>query len=141
GPRSLISTSTDLPLARLVTRARLPNGIVLRAAANFSSSKAAPLAVFLPEKPGPYHEARPMRTGRPGAGAFAMPGLAISGVLGADTIEQPCAASKSAPQRAIVVAEALMCNRAAEIEGSARAPGRRWPGTESSRFFPTGLAA
>jgi hypothetical protein len=48
GPRSLTRTTTDLPLARFVTRATLPRGRVLYAAESSSMSKISPLAVRLP---------------------------------------------------------------------------------------------
>src|SRR5689334_8831637 len=122
GPRSLISTSTDFPLARLVTLARLPSGIVLCAAVNFPSSNTSPLAVFLPEKPGPYQEAWPMCTGRTGAvgaadGVFTVSGFEITvDDMGSDTIEQPWATSRAtAASKALVTPVRFMCNRAPEI--------------------------
>src|ERR1041384_1627569 len=148
GPRSLISASAVFALGRFVTLARLPRGIVLCAAVNFSSSNTSPLAVFLPEKPGPYHEAWPMRTGRTGAvgaadGTSTTSGFeAVLGDIGADTIEQPCTISKAiAPNRAFVTPVDVMCNRASGTGSSEGAPARRSPKAKSNRSFPTDFAA
>src|SRR6266511_4533341 len=50
GPRSLIRTIVDLPLARLVTRTRVLNGSVLCAAVKAFGSKTSPLAVRWPSE-------------------------------------------------------------------------------------------
>src|SRR5262245_39661251 len=59
GPRSLIRTSTERPLVRLVTMVREPSGSDGCAAVSSFWSKISPLAVRLPWKPGPYQEAMP----------------------------------------------------------------------------------
>ena len=59
GPRSLIVTSTTLPLRRFVTLARLPKGRRGWAAVSACWSKRWPLAVLLPWNPGPYQDALP----------------------------------------------------------------------------------
>lgn len=62
GPRSFIRTSTDFPLARLVSFTMLPHGRLRCAAVNFFWSKTSPLAVRFPWCFFPYHEARPAST-------------------------------------------------------------------------------
>src|SRR5215218_7155328 len=63
GPRSLMRTTTDLPVRSLVTRTLVPNGRVLCAAVRALVLNRSPLAVFLPWKPGPYQEAAPVWIG------------------------------------------------------------------------------
>src|SRR5487761_1714488 len=58
GPRSLMRTTTDRPLRRLVTRMRVLNGKLRDAAVSPSARKLSPLAVRKPA----YHEAKPMRS-------------------------------------------------------------------------------
>ena len=48
GPRSLIRTTTDLPVCSFVTRTLVPNGRVLWAAVRSWVLNRSPLAVFLP---------------------------------------------------------------------------------------------
>jgi hypothetical protein len=48
GPRSVIVTTTLLPLPRFVTRTRVPNGSVRCAAVSLCVSKRSPLAVARP---------------------------------------------------------------------------------------------
>ena len=57
GPRSLMRTTTLRPLLRLVTRTRVPKGRVRWAAVRAEGLNGSPLAVGLPAKPGPYHDA------------------------------------------------------------------------------------
>lgn len=57
GPRSLMRTTTERPVAVLVTRTRVPKRRVRWAAVRAFWSKRSPLAVSRPWKPGPYHEA------------------------------------------------------------------------------------
>ncbi len=64
GPRSLMTTRTFLPVSRRVTRTTVPNGRVLWAAVRFQGTNRSPDAVGLPRKPGPYHDALPVSTGR-----------------------------------------------------------------------------
>lgn len=59
GPRSLMRTTTSLPLTCDLTRTRVPKGSVLCAAVSSLVLKRSPLAVRLPWKRGPYHEAMP----------------------------------------------------------------------------------
>jgi len=66
GPRSLILTTTDRPLARFVTRTRLPRGSVVWAAVSAPPSNVSPLAVRRCSNPGPYHEATPTGPEPPG---------------------------------------------------------------------------
>src|SRR5215212_9121271 len=63
GPRSLIRTTTDLPVRSLVTRTLVPNGRVLWAAVRSWVLKVSPFAVHLPWKPRPYQEAAPVWIG------------------------------------------------------------------------------
>ena len=62
GPRSFIRTSTDFPLARLVSFTMLPHGRLRCAPVNFFWSKTSPLAVRFPWCFFPYQEARPVST-------------------------------------------------------------------------------
>ena len=62
GPRSFTRTSSWRPFSRLVTRTRLGNGSVGWAALTAFMSKRSPFAVGRPWKPGPYHEAMPVRS-------------------------------------------------------------------------------
>ena len=48
GPRSLIRTTTDLPVCSFVTRTWVPKGRVLWAAVRSLVLNRSPLAVFLP---------------------------------------------------------------------------------------------
>jgi hypothetical protein len=59
GPRSLMRTTTSLPSTKDLTRTRVPKGKVLCAAVSSLVLKRSPLAVTLPWKRGPYHEAIP----------------------------------------------------------------------------------
>lgn len=59
GPRSLMRTSTDRPLSRLVTRTQVPNGSVRWAAVIWPMSYTSPLAVRRPWYGWPYHDASP----------------------------------------------------------------------------------
>src|SRR5438552_13905747 len=71
GPRSLMRTTTERPFARFVTRARVPIGSERCAAVNSFASKRPPLAVRLPSKLSPYHDATvtwPPPAGRAGGG-------------------------------------------------------------------------
>src|SRR4051812_6000155 len=63
GPRSLMRTTTDLPVRSLMTRTLVPNGSVLWAAVRAWVLKVSPFAVRLPWKPGPYQEAAPVWIG------------------------------------------------------------------------------
>src|SRR3954465_12452994 len=63
GPRSLMRTTTDLPVRSLVTRTLVPNGRVLWAAVRSLGLNVSPLAGRLPGKPGPYQEAAPVCIG------------------------------------------------------------------------------
>src|SRR5207248_10143886 len=63
-------TSTARPLARLVTRTRLPRGRVRCAPVSAYMSNTSPLAVFLPWWGSPYHDALPVCTTR-GSGGVA----------------------------------------------------------------------
>src|SRR5215212_11382430 len=63
GPRSLIRTTTDLPVRSFVTRTLVSNGSVLWAAVRSWVLKVSPFAVRLPWKPGPYQEAAPVWIG------------------------------------------------------------------------------
>src|SRR3954454_9267111 len=63
GPRSLMRTTTELPVCSFVTRSWVPNGSVLCAAVRAFVLNRSPLAVRLPWKPGPYHEAAPVWIG------------------------------------------------------------------------------
>src|SRR3954454_24248106 len=63
GPRSLMRTTTDLPVRSFVTRTLVPNGSVLWAAVGAWVLKVSPFAVRLPWKPGPYQEAAPVWIG------------------------------------------------------------------------------
>src|SRR5215212_12186762 len=56
-------TTTDVPVRSFVTRTLVPNARVLCAAVRSLVLKRSPLAVSLPWKPGPYHEALPLWTG------------------------------------------------------------------------------
>src|SRR3954451_12711314 len=60
GPRSLMRTTTDLPVRSFVTRTRDPNGRVLWAAVRALVLNRSPLAVRFPWKPGPYQDAAPV---------------------------------------------------------------------------------
>jgi len=57
GPRSLIRTTTDLPVSGFLTLTCEPSGSILDAAVIPSGLKLSPLLVRRPAKPGPYHEA------------------------------------------------------------------------------------
>src|SRR5437870_6583648 len=69
GPRSLMRTSTERPLSKLVTRTRVPSGSVRCAAVSAFMSYASPLAVGLPWCWRPYQEAIPVCWKSSGAGA------------------------------------------------------------------------
>src|SRR5262249_23772344 len=60
GPRSLMRTTTDRPLARFSTRTREPSGSVRCAAVSLSPSMTSPLAVAVVKS---YQEARPVSGG------------------------------------------------------------------------------
>ena len=60
GPRSLIRTTIDWPVFRLVTRTHEPKGRVLWAAVIAYWLYRSPFAVSRPWNFGPYHEARPV---------------------------------------------------------------------------------
>src|SRR5262249_188114 len=76
GPRSVTRTTTERPLARLVTRTRAPSGNDGCAAVIARASKRSPLAVGLPWKASPYQEATPTAAGgRRGGGDSALAGL------------------------------------------------------------------
>src|SRR5213593_3501381 len=76
GPRSVTRTTTERPLARLVTRTRVPSGNDGCAAVIARASKRSPLAVGLPWKSAPYQEATPTAPGdRRGAGDCAVAGV------------------------------------------------------------------
>ena len=62
GPRSLMMTSTCLPVSRSVTRTSEPKSSVLCAAVSFSGAMGSPLAVARPASSRPYHEAMPCWT-------------------------------------------------------------------------------
>src|SRR6266446_3463268 len=57
GPRSLMRTTTERPFARFVTRTRVPSGNERCAAVKPFASNRSPLAVRLPSKLSPYHDA------------------------------------------------------------------------------------
>ena len=59
GPRSLMRTTTALPVTELRTHTRVPNASVRCAAVRSWLSKRSPLAVRRPWKRGPYQEASP----------------------------------------------------------------------------------
>src|SRR5215831_12105237 len=59
GPRSLIRTTTDFPFLRFVTFTWLPMGKVSDAAVMSYMWYGSPLAVSLPSKFAPYHDAVP----------------------------------------------------------------------------------
>ena len=82
GPRSFIRTSTDFPLARLVSFTMLPHGRLRCAAVNFFWSKTSPLAVRFPWCFFPYHEARPASTIVGGEDAGSVAGGEASRVPG-----------------------------------------------------------
>ncbi len=74
GPRSLMRTTTERPFARFVTRARVPSGSERCAAVKPSASNRSPLAVRLPSRLAPYHDATticPPLAGGGGAGRGA----------------------------------------------------------------------
>src|SRR3954470_18077733 len=71
GPRSLIRTTTDLPVRSLVTWTLVPTGKVLCAAVRARVLNRSPLAVFLPWKPGPYQDAPPLWMGLASAAEIA----------------------------------------------------------------------
>lgn len=62
GKRSLMRTTTLLPVAVKVTFTRVPKAKLTWAAVRASWSKGSPLEVRFPSKPGPYHEATPSWT-------------------------------------------------------------------------------
>src|SRR3954464_5831492 len=63
GPRSLMRTTTDLPVRSFVTRILGSTGRVLWAAVRAWELNRSPLAVWLPWKPGPYQDATPFCDG------------------------------------------------------------------------------
>src|SRR5690606_36188908 len=70
GPRSLMRTTTDRPLSRLVTVTSELNGSSLCAAVSWLGSKISPVAVRRPAKPGPYQDAIPNSSMTDGVAAF-----------------------------------------------------------------------
>src|SRR6266567_3397864 len=65
GPRSLIRTTTARRLRRFVTLTIVPKGREGCAAVRSYMLKGSPLAVGLPSKSSPYHEAVPIWYARP----------------------------------------------------------------------------
>src|SRR5690606_4127499 len=59
GPRSLMRTTTERPVAGYSTRTRVPKGSVLCAAVSACMSNGSPLAVRRPWWRSPYQDARP----------------------------------------------------------------------------------
>lgn len=72
-PVSLILTTTDLWLPRLVMRTLVPSGRELCAAVNRCSLNISPLFVRFPANPGPYQEAIPTWVSWPAARAGELP--------------------------------------------------------------------
>ncbi len=101
GPRSLIRTTTERPLLKLVTRTCEPIGRVRDAAVRLLRLKISPLEVRRPLKPGPYHDAvvtwADPGTVSGGAGLCATSGL---GMLDALWAEHPAshAVAQTAPR-------------------------------------------
>lgn len=126
------------PFSWFVTRTRVPNGSERCAAVNSDGSYASPLAVLLPTKPGPYHEAGPLsrRLAAPtglacrtrgfvgsasGAGALAGSGAGISALRAARFGRGGVRGGPIGPE-----GEAMASGRAGWLP--ARGVGRRGPG-------------